>query len=394
MQKPYVPREIEPLLTSYLGDFPVVGLTGPRQSGKSTLLRHLLSDTYTYVTFDDYAVYDLFYADPERFMKTYANNVIFDEAQLAPELFRYIKLAVDNDRSQYGKFIVTGSSQFALLEKASESLAGRIGLLSLSPFVYTELPEESRSQSLYMGTYPELTLRNFRHADRWYASYLTTYLEKDVSSLFRIGDMRDFRRFISLLAARTSQLLNMSTFARELGVAVSTIKKWISILEASYIIFLLPTYHANRGKRIVKSPKVYFLDTGLAAYLTASASEEAAQRGPLAGALFENYVISDVYKQLINTLPKERLFFYRESSGLEVDLIVTDGHNKVVVEVKNSYTFRSRMTEGIETLLEEGDRGYLVFKGDERPLAGPIKIVPYTTFLGEELSPLKIDRMV
>jgi len=193
---PYIHRELEKKVTEYLELFPVVGLTGPRQSGKSTMLKKLLSDRYRYVSFDDLNVVDRFHTDPERFVETYSNRVIFDEVQRVPELFSYVKLAVDSDRKNYGKFVMTGSSQFAFMKRVSESLAGRIGLLALLPFQYAEVPARLREASMYEGSYPELVERKYRGAFDWYTSYLDTYLTRDVRDLREIGDIRDFRRFI------------------------------------------------------------------------------------------------------------------------------------------------------------------------------------------------------
>jgi len=202
------------------------------------------------VTFDDFRIVALYHDDPNKFMRIYANKIIFDEVQKVPEIFNDIKIAIDTDRQTTGKFILTGSIQFNLLKNITESLAGRIGLLSLLPYQYAEIPNKLRYSSIYQGTYPELVNKNFEFVTDWYSSYLDTYITKDVNDLANIGDKRDFRRLISLLAANTSQLLNMSTYAKDLGVDVKTIKRWISVLEASYIIFLLPPYYQNFGKRI------------------------------------------------------------------------------------------------------------------------------------------------
>ena len=284
---PYYHRAIENTVREYLRLFPVVGLTGPRQSGKSTLLRKLLSAKYRYVSFDDLNVVDRFHTDPERFMEVNSDKVIFDEVQRVPEIFHYVKLIVDNNRDDYGKFIMTGSSQFAFMKRVSESLAGRIGLLTLLPFQFSEMPAGLRDQSLYQGGYPELVGRKYRGAYNWYSSYLDTYLTRDVRDISEIGDIRDFRRFIQMLATRVAQLLNMSEIARAIGVSVPTIKKWVSVLEASYIVFLLPPFHKNLGKRLIKSPKAYFYDTGLVSYLTGIRTKQLFEKGLMYGALFK-----------------------------------------------------------------------------------------------------------
>ena len=378
----YIRRTLEEYLLKYIDSFSVVGITGPRQAGKSTLLQHLLGESYEYLSFDDYKLVDFFYEDPEKFIKSHSNRVIFDEVQKVPEIFSYIKIQVDNDRQNYGKFILTGSSQFAFMKKITESLAGRIGLLTLLPFEYKELPEGQKEGALYDGSFPELVNRQYENKAEWYAAYLESYIEKDIKLIYDVGNIRDFRRLISLLAANVSSVLNMSRFANDLGVAVSTIKKWISILEASYLIFLLPAHTGNSRKNIVKSPKVYFYDNGLVTYLCGITSRELFDQGPMAGALFENYIVSEVQKQYINNPYKDLLSFYKKQRGEEIDLII-DQHSKCsLIEIKNSATFRKKMVVPMEKFIREGDRGYLVYQGDDFPYAGPIDIVNYHHFLG------------
>ncbi|MCP5505738.1 MAG: ATP-binding protein [Chlamydiales bacterium] len=380
MQK-YHKRLIEPLITKYLDNFSVVGITGPRQSGKSTVLKHLLKDSYTYVTFDDYMMVELFTQDPKKFMQVYSNKVIFDEVQKVPELFHYIKLAVDNDRSNYGKFILTGSSQFSFIQKITESLAGRIGLLTLLPFQYLELPDSAKQDGLYEGGFPELINRNFSLKNEWYAAYLETYIEKDVRQVYDIGNIRDFRKLIRLLAANIGNILNLSRFANDLGVAVSTVKKWISVLEASYILFLLPAYTTNKRKNIIKSPKVYFYDNGLVSYLCGITTRELFDQGPMAGALFENYIVAEIQKNRVNLPRPEHLYFYKEQRGAEVDLVIDDHPHRTLIEIKNSATFRPKMVEHLEKLRVKNEKGILVYQGEDLPDDGEIQVLNYHHFL-------------
>lgn len=378
----YTHRLLEAQLVEYIKYFPVVGVTGPRQSGKSTLLTHLLTD-YQYVTFDDFKTIAQFQDDPDGFMRRYANQVIFDEVHHVPELFNYIKLAVDQDRAHYGKYVLTGSSQFAMLRQSSESLAGRIGLLTLLPFQFVEMPPHLYQEAIYRGCYPELVDRDYQLSAAWYSSYFDTYLNKDIRALGNIGDMRDFRRFIQMLAANTAQILQMSTYSRDLGVSIPTIKRWLSILEASYIIFLLPPYYKNLNKRITKSPKLYFYDTGLVSYLTGIENADLYEKGPMAGALFENYVIAEIVKKEIHSNTHSDFFYYRTSSGLEVDLIVDRKNRKDIVEIKKGATFRPTMLAGIRHLLEENDRGYLLYQGDSHPYEPAITVLNYQDYLRE-----------
>lgn len=378
--KNYHHRVLEGKLAEYVNHFSAVGLTGPRQSGKSTLLLHQLRD-YQYVTFDDFRIVTLYHEDPNKFMRIYHNKVIFDEVQKVPEIFSDIKIAIDADRETKGKFILTGSSQFSLIKSITESLAGRIGLLSLLPYQFAEVPERLRSQSVYQGSYPELVKSHFDFSADWYSSYLDTYITKDVSDLANIGDKRDFRRLISLLAANTSQLLNMSTYAKDLGVDVKTIKKWISVLEASYIIFLLPPYHQNFGKRIVKSPKIYFHDTGLVSYLTGIQSKENFEQGPMQGSLFENYIVSDILKREIHNKSHAELFYYRSSNGEEIDLIIDRRSHQELIEIKSGETFTPRMTREIEKFKQEHAAGYLLYRGKTMPYLPDVRVMNYQEYL-------------
>ena len=378
---PYIHRTIEPVLKKYLRLFPVVGITGPRQSGKSTMIRHLLSKSYRYVNFDDFDMVQSFYADPKKFMKLYGDRVIFDEAQRVPELYVAIKFAVDNDRQKYGKFVLTGSSQFPFLNKITESLAGRIGLLSLLPLQFTEIPKNLRFESIYRGGYPEQVIRGYNNSRAWNSSYIETYLSRDVRDLSNIGNLREFRRCLQLLAARTSQVLIMSGIATDIGVSVNTVKKWISILEASYILFLLPPFYKNLGKRIVKSPKVYFYDTGLVSFLTGISTKELFESGPMYGALFENYVVSEIMKREMHKKTDADLYYYRTSNGVEVDLIIDRKTSTEYVEIKSSESYRAEYLQSIRKLKGDKDQAYLIYQGKDIPFDEKISILNYEGYL-------------
>jgi predicted AAA+ superfamily ATPase len=377
----YITRTAEQTLLKYLSAFPVTGLTGPRQSGKSTMLRVLLSEKYKYVTFDDPVTVAEFRDDPERFMRIYSDRVIFDEAQKAPEIFSYVKVAVDNDRDRYGKFILSGSSQFTLIKQISESLAGRIGLISLLPLQFNEIPQTHHEESIYKGGYPELVKRGYEFSNEWYQAYINTYLEKDLRSIGDIGNIRDFFRLIRLLAARCSQIINLSELASELGVAVNTVKHWLSVLEASYIIFFLPPFYENLGKRIVKSPKLYFYDTGLVSFLTGIDTQKQFENSILYGPIFENYIVSEVKKVIEHKKMFYTLYYYRTSSGLEVDLIIDKKLDKKWIEIKTSETFQKKFVLSIQRTKSQEERGSLVYKGTTRPGTDDIEILNYKEFL-------------
>ena len=383
----YFHRILEPIVQKYCETFSVVGLTGPRQSGKSTLLQHLLPD-YTYITFDDISHVDEFEDDPAGFMARYNDKVIFDEAQTVPHLFNYVKMAVDNDRQNKGKYILSGSAQFTLLQSITESLAGRIGLLSLLPMQYAEIPQTLVNESAYKGCYPELIAANFKHYKSWYASYFSTYINRDVRLLSHVGDLRDFQRFVRLLAANTAQLLNMSYYAKSLGISVPTIKRWLSILEASYIIFLLPPFYNNLGKRIVKNPKVYFYDTALVCYLVGIDTEEQFRRGSMAGSLFENYVITEIVKKETHNKTHVNFSFFRTQDGSEVDLIIDHGQHQEFIEIKQSSTFKPKMLTAIKSLIKDTqNKGTLIYRGTTRDYTPDISLANIQDYLDQAIRP-------
>lgn len=375
----YTPRVAEVSLRRYLKSFPVIGLTGPRQSGKSTLLRHTLPD-YRYVTFDDPKNILFFNEDPEGFLAQYPNEVIFDEVQYVPEMFNYIKMRVDKQRQEYGKIVLTGSSQFQFMQHETESLAGRIGLLSLLPFQYKEMPKALVNESIFKGSYPELVTRQYDEENLWYASYIETYLNKDVRAISNIGDMRDFRRFIQLLAANATQLLDMTSYATDIGVSVPTIKRWLSILEASYIIFMVSPYYENFGKRIIKSQKVYFYDTGIISYFTGIKTYEQYDQGPMAGSLFENYLVSEIYKNELHTATFSNLYYFRTPDKVEIDLIVDRKDSKSFIEIKKSATFNPSMVKAMIKYDETSSQKYLLYRGEKLNYRG-INILPYWDYL-------------
>lgn len=377
----YLRRDIEKQVKAYLKIFPVVGITGPRQSGKSTMLREIFGDKFRYVTFDEPAMVDLFSSDPERFFSIYDDKVIFDEIQRVPELFRYIKIKVDNDRQKYGRFILTGSAQFSLVKEISESLAGRIGLLSLLPLHFNEIPVASAAQSLWLGCYPEIVSRNYLGNFDWLKSYVDTYISRDIRSFVNVGDLREFLRFIRILASRTAQILNLSEISKEMGISVPTVKKWISILEASYIIFLLPPFYNNFGKRLIKSPKLYFYDTGIVSYLTGIRTKEQFEFGPMYGAIFENYIVSEVKKKLMHNAIHKELFYFRDSNGNEIDLII-DGEGAIThIEIKAGHTFKSEMLGTLDKLNQQATNSLLVYRGKKQFIDEKTGVLNFTDFL-------------
>lgn len=331
----YVKRAVEPILTEMLAQFPAVALTGPRQAGKSTLLRQMLPDV-TYRSLDDPQARRLALDDPELFLDA-AERMIVDEVQYIPELLSYIKMRIDRRRDERGRFILTGSQQFHLIKGLGDSLAGRVGILELLPFSVGEAcgeiekrkPRVIFEDACLRGMYPEPATVPGLDSSRWYAAYVQTYLERDVRSLYDVGNLREFERFLVLLAARCGQILNIAGLATDVGVAANTVKRWISILEACRILFLLPPYYNNFGKRVIKSPKVYFVDCGLVCYLTRLKDAGHLLAGPMAGALFENFCVQEALKVFISRGVMPGLFYLRTKNGLELDLLVEGSNGRL-----------------------------------------------------------------
>jgi predicted AAA+ superfamily ATPase len=391
----YIQRTIEKLLPGILATFPCMAVTGPRQSGKSTLLRHALPE-YRYVTLDDPAVLEQALSDPVYFLDSVGEQCIIDEIQLAPGILSYVKMRVDNDRSRNGRFVFTGSQQFGMIRNLGDSLAGRIALLDLLPFEARELQQAARAigglelfvTSCLTGAYPQLAVTPEIDRRLWYASYIQTYLERDIRSLYDIGSLREFHRFMQLLAVRCSQMLNMSSFATDLGVSVTTVKRWLSVLEAGRIIHLLPPHFNNLGKRITKMPKVYFLDTGLACHLSGIRDREQLLEGPMAGALFENYCLQETVKSFANRGEQPRISYLRTNNGLEVDLII-EGPNMrpLPVEIKLSRTPSQSLGSGLSryaALFEKADpeEGLLLCLADgQKTISRGVKAIGVEDYL-------------
>jgi uncharacterized protein len=399
----YIERSLQPVLLQAADQFPAVVLTGPRQSGKTTLLKHLFGDRCGYVSLEPPDVRDAANADPRGFLDIYAPPVIIDEVQYAPELLPYIKERIDADRSRKGQYIVTGSQNLLMMSRVAESLAGRAAILKLLPLSQHELtgrpdaklpwqPGYSRPhcaipvldlwRRFLRGGYPELAAEPERDASLWFSSYVQTYLERDVRELKHVGDLVQFQSFLRVLAARSGQLLSLSDVSRDLGIAVNTVKSWLSVLEATYQIIILRPYFENVGKRLVKTPKVYFTDPGMLCYLAGVKDPEHAAAGPLAGAVVETAVLSEIVKAAMNCGEDPRVYFWRTSRGDEVDVVTEDQQRLVAVEVKASATPRPAMASGLATFIQDyrarADKGWLIHLGDiTLPLAPGITAIPY-----------------
>jgi predicted AAA+ superfamily ATPase len=335
-----IQREIKEKLLQLSGKFPVVSLTGPRQSGKTILLKESFPE-YSYTSLEEPDTRVKAESDPRRFLAS-APKMIIDEIQRIPDLFSYIQTITD-ERGKAGQYIISGSQNFLLNERISQSLAGRVAILHLMPFSYSELSNHGlRAQSvetlIYKGLYPRLYDRDMDPQD-FYPNYIQTYIERDVRLLQNVQNLNLFIRFMKLCAGRAGQLLNLSSLAHDTGVSVNTAKSWISILEASFIVFLLQPHYTNFNKRLVKMPKLYFHDTGLVSSLLGISSVEQLETHYQFGALFENFIISELLKKRFHRGERSNLYFWRDHKGAEIDLIIEQFDSLVPVEIKSSRTF-------------------------------------------------------
>jgi len=366
-------RSIEPVLTQLAQNYPVVMVTGPRQSGKTTLCRKVFPDkSYVNLEAPDLRQYAL--DDPRGFLSAYPDGAILDEIQRTPDLVSYIQTLVDEDPVP-GKYILTGSQQFNVRDALSQSLAGRTGILTLLPFDWNEIsvfadPADTDAM-LLNGFYPRLHHMRLK-PHQVMADYFETYVQRDVRQLMQIRHQGLFEKFVRLCAGRTGQLLNLNSLGNETGISHTTAREWISILEASYILFLLPPWHANISKRLVKTPKIYFWDVGLASYLLGLQEVRHISRDPLRGNLFENMVVADICKQYYHQGHRPGLCFFRDSTGNEVDLVVQRGDDLALVEIKSGQTVSRQFFKGLDRfkhIVPNRIRGGILIYGGATPQA-------------------------
>lgn len=379
-----IPRKLQEKLHELAKGFPVISLTGPRQSGKTTLVKAVFKDHH-YVNLENTDTMVAIQEDPRLFLSTYQDSgVIIDEAQRAPELFSYLQGIVDASKKM-GRFILTGSQNFLLLENITQSLAGRAAVVHLFPFTSSEIEpadllDNNLDKTMFKGMYPPVYDRPVDPTD-FYPSYIETYLERDVRSLKNIGNLALFRKFLQLCAGRVGQLLNMTSLGNELGVDHKTIRSWLSVLEASFIIFFLQPYHRNWNKRLVKQPKLYFFDTGLLCSLLNLRRSEDLNIHHLRGNIFENYTISEHVKEQFHDGNRPSSYFWRDHSGHEVDLIIEQGATIKAVEIKSTTTLNPELFDGLRWFSKQtdlsSDKCVLIYGGNESQTRKSGRVLPW-----------------
>lgn len=368
-----IKRDITQKLKYLATKFPVISVMGPRQSGKTTLVKEVFSN-YKYISLEDLDARVFAQRDPRSFLKDNENEngIILDEVQNVPDLLSYIQTYVDSTEKT-GYFVITGSQNFLVNEAVSQTLAGRVAIFTLLPLSINELEQnnllaDSPEKAIFYGSYPRIYKKDILPLD-FYPSYTTTYLERDVRQIKNVENLTSFQTFMKLCAGRIGQLINLTSLSNDCGVSVSTIKSWLSLLEASYIVFTLQPHYKNFSKRLIKAPKIYFYDTGLACSLLGINSLEQLYSHYLRGGLFESYIISDLMKQSFNIGIRPSLYFWRDKAGNEVDCLIEKGTQLIPVEIKSGKTINSDFFDGIEywnnLSMSDPSGGFIVYSGDQ-----------------------------
>ena len=381
MKFDYIERTITPAILGACEYFSTITITGPRQSGKTTLIKHLFSHL-PYYSLENLDVRNFAVNDPKAFLNQNAEGMILDEIQNAPELLSYIQGIVDENPER--KFILSGSSQFSMLNKITQSLSGRTAIFELLPLsfaeIYSQAQDKPLNDLLFDGFYPAIYAGK-NTASHLYPNYVKTYLERDVRDLLQIRDMMQFQTFLRMCAARTGSLFNASELSNGIGISVNTVKSWLSVLQTSYLIMLLPPYFENIGKRMTKTPKLYFTDTGLACYLLEIESPQQLDRDKMRGALFENFVVAEALKHRHNTGKSNNLYFFRDSHQNEVDLLLKYGNTFDAIEIKSAQTFHVDFEKGLKSAEKTlGNRiasKTVIYAGDFENTAGNINLLNY-----------------
>jgi predicted AAA+ superfamily ATPase len=368
-----IARDATETILKLASSFKAVALNGPRQSGKTTILKQIFPDK-KYVTLENLQERNFAIDDPLQFLAQFPEGAILDEVQRAPELFSYLQQVLD-EKPQKGLFILSGSNNFLLLESISQSLAGRVGYLDLLPFCLAEVgrcpsPAQSLNDLMFAGGYPAIAFEKVT-PQLWFPSYVRTYIERDVRQIKNISDLTLFQRLLYLCAGRIGQQINLSSLANDAGLDYKTVQSWLTIMQASYIVFQLPPYYKNFNKRIVKTSKLYFYDTGLACYLLGITRADQLQTHPLKGPLFENFIISELLKNRNNVGARNNLFYFRDSAGNEIDVLIDNGASQIPIEIKAGETINQDFFKGLKywSKLTGQQDGLLMYAGEKSGIA-------------------------
>jgi uncharacterized protein len=375
-----IDREIEEELRTLQNEFPIIAILGPRQSGKTTLSKKVFS-TYEYISLEDIDHREFAQNDPRGFLSRYKSNVIFDEIQRVPELMSYLQTHADAQKRN-GKIVITGSHNFLLMEQISQSLAGRVGITKLLPLTVDEIREKSKSlnEVLFSGMFPRIYDQHIR-PETFYKNYISSYIEKDVRQIKKITNLDNFMKFMRIIAGRTGQELNLSVISEECGISHNTVKEWISILEASFIIYKMRPYHKNYNKRIVKNPKIYFTDTGLVCNLLGIRKTDEIDYHFLRGNIFETFVVNEFIKYNFNYGEKLQLYYWRDNHQKEMDLIVDFGKEHYGIEIKSSKTVQEKYFDSLKYWTKlSGDKSsslFLVYGGNDNTIRNKMNVVSW-----------------
>ncbi|MDC7228383.1 MAG: ATP-binding protein [Spirochaetales bacterium] len=375
-----IDRQIEDEINILKNEFPIIAILGPRQSGKTTLSQKIFSD-YEYISFEDYDVQEYAERDPRGFLRRYSGNVIFDEIQRKPNMISYLQTHVDKLKKN-GRIVITGSHNFLLMEQISQSLAGRVGISKLLPFSIKEIEKlnEDKNDLIVKGFYPRIYDQNIR-PEVFYKNYISTYVEKDLRQLKKVMKLDVFIKFMRILAGRTGQELNLKTIGEDCGVSHATIIEWISILETSFIIYRLKPFYNNYNKRLVKSPKIYFTDTGLVCRLLGIRKKEELDYHFLKGNIFETFIINEVLKANYNVGERFELYYWRDNHKKELDLIIDFGIKKVGIEIKSSETIHEKYFDGLKYWSElskiERNKMILIYGGEENMIRNDMNVISW-----------------
>jgi predicted AAA+ superfamily ATPase len=384
-----ITRTIGPKIIQYAKQYPVVTITGPRQSGKTTLCKMLFPDT-PYVSLESIEERSFATSDPKGFLDRFPDGAVLDEIQRTPDLLSYVQVRVDESQKP-GQFIITGSQNFELLNTVSQSLAGRTAIARLLPFSFDEVlshqPLGSIDQQIYTGFYPRIYDKQLNPTEAL-SFYFNTYIERDLRLLINVKDLSRFETFLKLCATRCAQVVNLTSLGNDCGINHNTIKSWLSILEASYIVKLLPPYYSNLGKRLIKAPKLYFIDTGLAAFLLGIQNREHVMAHPLRGELFENMIVAEFLKKRFNQGKTDNLYFLRNSKGQEVDILLDYGSHLNMVEIKSSQTIGGGLFKGLvyyRKLYSQTKNCFLIYGGDLSGKQKGVQMVPWNSLASWEV---------